>query len=143
MELLRIADKFSGVLSAANVRAKANDFLIDRLSYKFTTTILCGFAVLCGIKTSYSVPIICWIPAQLRRYERAITAYCYANNTYYVPDHQRVPSTSNERYEGLIIYYQWLVCRRNSMRVIQWEFLFCLLSRGFLVLKHFSSVYRN
>jgi hypothetical protein len=110
MELLRIADKFSGVLSVANVRAKANDFLIDRLSYKFTVGILCLFAVLCGIKTSYAVPIICWIPAQLRRYEKAITAYCYANNTYYVPDDRRVPSTANERYEALIIYYQWLVC---------------------------------
>ncbi|CAF3974962.1 unnamed protein product [Rotaria sordida] len=108
MDLLRIANKFSGILSLADVRAKADDFLIDRLSYKFTSAVLCVFAVFCGVKSSYTVPIICWTPAQLRRYERAITAYCYANNTYYVPDDQRVPSTANERYEGLIIYYQWL-----------------------------------
>jgi hypothetical protein len=110
MELLRVADKVSGILSVANVRAKADDFLIDRLSYKFTSAVLCAFAVLCGVKSSYAVPIICWIPAQLKRYEKAITAYCYANNTYYIPDDQRIPSTANERYEALIIYYQWLVC---------------------------------
>ncbi|CAF3782998.1 unnamed protein product [Adineta steineri] len=108
MELFKIADKFSGILSFANIRAKADDFLIDRLSYKFTTNVLCFFAILCGVKTSYSVPIICWIPAQLRKYEKAITAYCYANNTYYVPSDRRIPSTANERYESLIIYYQWL-----------------------------------
>jgi hypothetical protein len=110
MELLRIADKFSGVLSLANVRAKADDFLIDRLSYKFTSAVLCAFAILCGVKSTYDVPIICWIPAQLKKYEKAIIAYCYANNTYYVPDDKRIPSTANERYESLIIYYQWLVC---------------------------------
>jgi hypothetical protein len=110
MELLRIADKVSGILSVANVRAKATDFLIDRLSYNFTSGILCVFAILCGMKSSYSVPIICWIPAQLKKYDKAITAYCYANNTYYIPDDRRIPSTANERYESLIIYYQWLVC---------------------------------
>ena len=109
MELLEIADKFSGVLSLANVRTKTNDFLIDRLSYKFTSAVLCAFALLCGVESIYSVPIICWIPAQLKPYEQAITAYCYANNTYYVADNRRVPSTANERYECLIIYYQWLV----------------------------------
>ena len=109
MDLLKIVDKFSGILSLSNVRTKADDFLIDRLSYQFTTTILCVFAFFCGVKSSYMVPIICWIPAQLRRYEKAITAYCYANNTYYVADHMRVPSTADERYEALITYYQWLV----------------------------------
>ncbi|UJR35175.1 hypothetical protein I4U23_027942 [Adineta vaga] len=108
MEVLTIANKFSGILSFANIRAKADDFLIDRLSYKFTAGILCLFAILCGVKTSYTVPIICWIPAQLKRYEKAITAYCYANNTYYIPDNRRVPTAINERYESLIIYYQWL-----------------------------------
>ncbi|CAF3687259.1 unnamed protein product [Rotaria socialis] len=108
MELIRLADRFSGFLSIANVRAKANDFIVDRLSYKFTSGILCAFAFFCGVRSIYTVPIICWIPAQLRRYERAITAYCYANNTYYVPDDRRVPSTANERYDSLIIYYQWL-----------------------------------
>ena len=110
MDLLKIADRFSGLLSLADVRSKSDDFLIDRLSYKFTSAVLCTFAVLCGVKTTYTVPIICWIPAQLKRYEKAITAYCYANNTYYIPDNMRVPSTANERYESLIIYYQWLVC---------------------------------
>jgi hypothetical protein len=142
MEILRIADKFSGILSVANVRAKANDFLVDRLSYKFTVGILCLFAVLCGLKTSYAVPIICWIPAQLRRYERAITAYCYANNTYYVPDDRRIPSTANERYEALIIYYQWLV--RTFFLFERMKFLFfVLISHGFLVLKPLSVIYRN
>ncbi|CAF3383843.1 unnamed protein product [Rotaria sp. Silwood1] len=108
MDLLHLVNNFSGVLSFANVRAKADDFVIDRLSYKFTSAILCVFALFCGVKSSYTVPIICWTPAQLKRYEKAITAYCFANNTYYVPDDQRVPSTTNERYEGLIIYYQWL-----------------------------------
>ncbi|CAF1245520.1 unnamed protein product [Adineta ricciae] len=108
MEILKIANTFSGILSFANVRAKAEDFLVDRLGYKFTVGILCLFAILCGVKTSYAVPIICWIPAQLKRYERAITAYCYANNTYYIPDNRRIPTTINERYESLIIYYQWL-----------------------------------
>jgi hypothetical protein len=118
MELLKLADKVSGILSLANVRAKADDFLIDRLSYKFTTTVLSAFAVLCGAKSSYTAPIICWIPAQLKRYEKAITAYCYANNTYYVPDDRRIPNTASERYEALIIYYQWLVCnlRKNKSK---------------------------
>ena len=138
MELLRIADKFSGILSVANVRAKADDFLIDRLSYKFTTAVLTAFAVLCGVKSSYAVPMICWIPAQLRRYEKAITAYCYANNTYYVPEDRRIPSTVNERYEALIIYYQWLVCIfRQKLILIDFSFFisaldFCCTSNSFL-----------
>jgi hypothetical protein len=111
MELFRVADRFSGILSLSNVRTATDDFLVDRLSYQLTSSILCAFSVLCGVRSTYSVPIICWIPAQLRRYERVITAYCYANNTYYVPEHMRVPSTANERYESLILYYQWLVCR--------------------------------
>lgn len=110
MELLRIADKFSGILSFANIRTKADDFIIDRLSYKVTSAVLWAFSIFCALKLMYTVPIICWIPAQLRRYERAITAYCYANNTYFVPDDRRVPSTASERYENMIIYYQWLVC---------------------------------
>lgn len=109
MDLLRLADRFSGVLSFADVRSKADDFIVDRLSYQFTTAVLCAFGVLCGVRSSYTVPIICWIPAQLRRYERAITSYCYANNTYFVPEHMRVPSTAQERHESLILYYQWLV----------------------------------
>jgi hypothetical protein len=131
MELLRIADKFSGILSLANVRAKADDFLIDRLSYKFTSAILCLFAVLCGAKSTYSVPITCWIPAQLKRYEKAITAYCYANNTYYVPDDRRVPSTADERYESLIIYYQWLVCIIIFKKTQSFMVLFFVNSHGY------------
>ena len=126
MDLLRVVDKFSGILSLANVRGKADDFLIDRLSSKFTTGLLCAFAILCGMKSSYTVPIICWIPAQLRRYERAITAYCYANNTYYVADHLRVPPTADERYESLIIYYQWLVCIHFSCEFGSCVWLFFL-----------------
>ena len=82
MELLHIANRFSGILSLANVRAKANDFFIDRLSYTFTSLVLAAFACFSAIRSNYTVPIVCWIPAQLRLYEKAITAYCYANNTY-------------------------------------------------------------
>ena len=120
MELLRVVDRFSGILSLADVRTKSDDFLVDRLSYKFTTAMLSAFAVLCGVKSLYTVPIICWIPAQLRRYERAITAYCYANNTYFVPD-DRVPSSIEERYEGLIIYYQWLVSNEQLIERVSMD----------------------
>jgi len=144
MDLLRIADKFSGILSFSNVRAKTDDFLIDRLSYKFTAAVLVLFAALCGVKSSYAVPITCWIPAQLRRYEKAITAYCYANNTYYIPDDRRIPSVPNERYEALILYYQWLVCifRKIFERINLYSFYF-YVSHGFLEVKHLSVIYRN
>ncbi|CAF0985760.1 unnamed protein product [Didymodactylos carnosus] len=108
MEFLKIIDKFSGTLSFANVRSLTDDFLIDRLNYRYTSSLLGVFAFICAVRTSYTVPIICWIPAQIRRYEKAITAYCYANNTYYVPDGQHAPRTANERYQALIFYYQWL-----------------------------------
>ncbi|CAF1303572.1 unnamed protein product [Didymodactylos carnosus] len=109
MEFLKIVDKFSGTLSLADVRSLSDDFLIDRLHYCYTSSLLGVFAFISAVKTSYTVPIVCWIPAQLRRYEKAIMAYCYANNTYYVPDGHNVPMTADERYQALIFYYQWLV----------------------------------
>lgn len=109
MEILKIVDRVSGLISVSSIRSKSEDFFTDRLFYKFTTGVLSLFGFLCGIRTVYSAPIVCWVPAQLRRYEKAIISYCYANNTYFVPEDRRVPSTAEERYDSLIVYYQWLV----------------------------------
>ena len=86
-----------------------NDFFSDRISHRHTTSIILVFIVLVTFKRLFSNPINCWIPAELRRYEKYINRYCWIKGTYYVNQNYDLNVLSIEaRDETLLYYYQWV-----------------------------------
>lgn len=86
-----------------------NDFANDRLLNRYTT-ILLGFLI--SISTFgqfYSSPINCWVPAELKRYEKFINKYCWINGTYYADSKYELDVLSlTYKQENLLFYYQWV-----------------------------------
>lgn len=88
---------------------KDNDFFVDKLFHRHTTLLLGFFVSISTFKRLYMSPINCWIPAELRRYEKFINKYCWVKGTRYVEQHydSRVFSF-NAKNENLLLYYQWV-----------------------------------
>ena len=106
MEFLKAAHVFR-FGTARNVRN--NDFFADRLSHRHTTKVLLVFVVLASFKRFFSSPVSCWVPAELRRYEKFINRYCWLKGTYYVDQTYEANTLSIEaRAESLLHYYQWI-----------------------------------
>ncbi|CAF0916907.1 unnamed protein product [Brachionus calyciflorus] len=106
MDLFRAAKKFH---FAYKRNLADNDFFSDRLSHRHTTKILIIFVIIATFKRLYSSPINCWIPAELRRYEKFMNKYCWVKGTYYVDQHYDLNTFSIEaRQESLLHYYQWI-----------------------------------
>jgi hypothetical protein len=106
MEFLRAARSFR--FGSARL-LRNNDFFADRLSHKLTTTILLIFIVLVTLKRYFTNPISCWTPAELKRYEKYISKYCWIKGTYYVNQNYDLNVLSIEaRDETLLYYYQWV-----------------------------------
>ena len=61
------------------------------------------------LKKIFFNPIICWVPAELRRYNHFINTYCWVRGTYYATQtyEDHVFSFSPTK-ENLIYYYQWV-----------------------------------
>lgn len=86
-----------------------NDFFSDRISHQHTTKILIVFVILATFKRFYNSPINCWVPAELKRYEKFMNKYCWIKGTYYVNQHYDLNTYSIEaRQESLLHYYQWV-----------------------------------
>lgn len=86
-----------------------NDFFSDRLSHQHTTKILIVFVILATFKRFYNTPINCWVPAELKRYEKFINKYCWIKGTFYVNQHYDLNTYSVEaRQDSLLHYYQWV-----------------------------------
>lgn len=86
-----------------------NDFFSDRVSHRHTTKILILFVLLATFKRFYRSPINCWVPAELKRYEKYMNKYCWIKGTYYVDQHYDLNMFSVEaRQDTLLQYYQWV-----------------------------------
>ena len=81
MEFLKAARNYR---FGSQRNTRDNDFFSDRLSHRHTTKILVVFLVLATFKRFFAQPISCWVPAELRRYEKFINRYCWQEGTYYV-----------------------------------------------------------
>lgn len=84
-----------------------DDVFIDRLNYKYTTSILFISSLTITIKILQSDHIQCWVPAILAKYEHYINVYCWISNTYYVSFKEQTTSVSNKP-ERMLKYYQWV-----------------------------------
>jgi hypothetical protein len=106
MEFIRTAKKFS---IGPKRFLRDNDYFTDRLSHRHTTQILIVLIVLSTFKRFYQSPITCWVPAELKRYEKYINRYCWIRGTYYVNQSYDLNTLSIEaRDESLLHYYQWV-----------------------------------
>jgi hypothetical protein len=106
MEFLKAAQKFrfGACRGLRNI-----DFFSDRMSHRHTTSILLVFIILVTFRRFYSSPINCWVPAELRRYEKYINRYCWIKGTFYVKQNYDLNVLSIEaRDESLLHYYQWV-----------------------------------
>jgi hypothetical protein len=92
-----------------NSLSRNNDFFSDRLFHTHTNRILIIFVILSTFKRLFSNPITCWVPADLKRYEKYMNRYCWIRGTYYVNQSYDLNMLSIEaRDESLLHYYQWV-----------------------------------
>ena len=113
MEFLKAARKHTfSQLQQARFKSRGNqdnDYFSDRLSHRHTTRILIVFIVLSTFKRFFQSPITCWVPKELKRYEKYIDRYCWMKGTYYVNQNYDLNTLSIEaRDETLLHYYQWV-----------------------------------
>lgn len=92
---------------ALSTCGRDDDVFVDRLNYKYTTTILFVSSITITIKILQSDHIQCWVPAILAKYEHYINIYCWISNTYYVSFKEQTTSLSNKP-ERMLKYYQWV-----------------------------------
>jgi innexin len=87
-----------------------NDFFSDRIFHQMTTRIIIVFLVILTVKRFFSNPIHCWVPAELKRYERYMNSYCWLRGTYYIEQFYDVYKTFSieQREESTLRYYQWI-----------------------------------
>lgn len=84
-----------------------NDFFSDRLCHRHTTLLISLFVIVATFKKYYNQSINCWIPAQLKRYEKYINQYCWLRGAYHTKDLDIYVNDTN-RDEFLLKYYQWV-----------------------------------
>ena len=106
MDIIKAARKFNfGALR--NIRN--NDFFLDRICHIYTLRILLVFILLSTVKRFYTSPINCWIPKELKRYEKFMHQYCWIKGTHYAEQHYEDHTLSIEtKNETLLQYYQWI-----------------------------------
>lgn len=86
-----------------------NDFFSDRLCHRHTNFLILIFIAITTLKRLLSAPINCWIPAELKRYDKFMNKYCWIKGTYYIKDIRSLDEiTYDERHETLLRYYQWV-----------------------------------
>ena len=87
-----------------------NDFFSDRLFHRHTTKFIVIAIILSTFKRFFSGPIHCWIPAELKRYQKYMQNYCWLKGTFYVSQSYDLNLLTIEaRDEQLLRYYQWVI----------------------------------
>jgi len=103
-------DKILGVLggvSPGQFQSNNDDDAVDKLSHKYTTILLCIFAVIVSSKQYVGDPINCWVPAHFTgNWEEYTNSYCWIKNTYYLPMEEYIPKKHEQK--DMITYYQWV-----------------------------------
>lgn len=106
MEFIKAVRKFN---FGPRRNLRNNDFFSDRLSNRHTVNILVVFIILATFRRLFSSPINCWVPAELRRYEKYMNRYCWLTGTYYVDYSYDLNELQiRARSETLLKYYQWV-----------------------------------
>jgi hypothetical protein len=115
---------------ALSTCGRDDDVFVDRLNYKYTTTILFVSSITITIKILQSDHIQCWVPAILAKYEHYINVYCWISNTYYVSFKEQTTSVTNKP-ERMVKYYQWvpMILLLLSLFFLLPRFLYRFLSK--------------
>ncbi|KAL5006065.1 hypothetical protein ScPMuIL_017223 [Solemya velum] len=93
----------------SSIRGNDDDDYVDRLNHLYTVTILVVFALFVGGGQYVGDPIECWCPAEFTKPFIAYTkSYCWVKNTYFLPMHESIPTSIEEREDSEIVYYQWI-----------------------------------
>ncbi|XP_050418690.1 innexin unc-9 [Patella vulgata] len=104
MFTLILGDLAKGVSSSS-----VSDYVSDRLNHVLAVSVFCIFAIIVGLEQYVGDPIHCWCPAEFTDSHCNYTeAYCWVQDTYYIPQDEVVPWEKAERYEEEIKYYQWV-----------------------------------
>ena len=82
---------------------------VDRLSSRYTVSLLVIFAVVVSLTSWVRKPIWCWFPKYVTKYQRRYGhSYCWVANTYYLPYNEYVPRIGEDDKRRTIRYYQWI-----------------------------------
>ncbi|RNA18499.1 innexin unc-9-like isoform X6 [Brachionus plicatilis] len=101
----QFVEVFKQVASSNRIR---DDDFADRLSHRYTVSLLIIFCVLIGSTQLVGSPIACWAPAQFTGPMTQYTNYiCWIANKYYVPTGDLLPNPSEPR-QYRVNYYQWV-----------------------------------
>ncbi|CAJ0944373.1 unnamed protein product, partial [Mesorhabditis belari] len=86
-----------------------DDDSTDRWHHVRTIMILIGLATTLFLKNYVGEPLQCWPPAQWNDgWEAFAEAYCFVENTYFVPMNQSNLPAHHTREDQEMIYYQWV-----------------------------------
>ncbi len=102
---------FKSIHSIIELKFRADDDYVDRLSRQYTVIILVCFAFLVSTKQFVGKPIACWCPAQFTESHREYTdTVCWVSNTYFLPMDDGIPKgpLNETRHKAMISYYQWV-----------------------------------
>ncbi|ESP01167.1 hypothetical protein LOTGIDRAFT_139782, partial [Lottia gigantea] len=81
----------------------------DRLNHIWAVFIFSIFALIVVLEQFVGDPIHCWCPAEFTDSHCNYTeAYCWIEDTYYIPNDQAVPWEESARRQDEVKYYPWV-----------------------------------
>ena len=108
------------MFNVKDLRFRCDDDPIDRLSKRYTVSVLLLFTMVVTTKVYVGDAIRCWCPAQFTdSHKLYANTICWVSNTYYVPFDDQLPLLREPR--KVIGYYQWVPI------ILMVEAVFCYL----------------
>ncbi|KAF7637681.1 Innexin [Meloidogyne graminicola] len=93
----------------STLKLRGDDDIVDRLNYYYTPIMLAIACLVVSAKQFGGSPIECWInPHSRESMEEYIEAFCWIQNTYWVPMYEHIPDNHETREGQQIGYYQWV-----------------------------------
>ena len=120
---------FRLLFNIKELQHRYDDDYVDRLSKRYTVSVLLFFTLIVTTTQYVGSPIRCWCPAQFTdSHKLYANTICWVDNTYYVPFEKQIPLVGQPRQ--MISYYQWVPIILMGQAVlcylpsILWSFLY-------------------